>query len=133
MFLYILPSLTLLSQLNGKLSTTNSSLNVESKNLTSSSYYPTSVIYRSVRSVHLKCTGYIKKAISAGVELAITPENGIPEKCRPSGSLVIYAPFDSSGEIMRIAIQANGKITFTSPKALTVNASLNLHVNYVSG
>lgn len=123
--------------LDGKITELKESLknvfNLNSKQLTNSTYYPTSYMYRSGQNVYLRCSGTTTKEVPQGTELVVATEGTVPESFRPDIDLIFYAVVSPGGAIVRVAISTSGKVTFTAQEKLVEGFGVNLHVNYITG
>lgn len=108
-------------------------LNLNSKQLTNSSYYPTSYMYRSGQNIYLRCSGVTTKEVPQGTELVVATEGTVPESFRPDIDLIFYAVVSAGGAIVRVSVSASGKVTFTAQEKLVEGFGVNLHVNYITG
>ncbi|MCP1103590.1 hypothetical protein M2454_002945 [Aequitasia blattaphilus] len=101
--------------------------------MTTSSYYPASVIDRSANNVYLRCAGVTQQPIAANTELTVVVDGGIPEAYRPDTNLIFNEDYNIAGKKLRVSISTTGKITYTSPEALTSGTPLNMHLEYMTG
>ena len=128
--------------LNTKLTSTDitvdiiqSELYVYPKSLVNSTYYPTSSIYRCGQMVYLRCSGFTNKEIPANAELVINvsfSNEDMTNLLCPLSSYVIYTPVSYTA-ILRVSIDTEGKITYTSNITIPQNTGINLHVSYMTG
>lgn len=107
------------------------SLNKNEISLTNSTYYPTSYMYRAGQVVYLRCAGMPLKEIPADSEFVIS--TGIPEEYRPIGDFVFYPVATIDGNVLRVSITADGKVTYKPPVKLSMNTGINMHVMYMTG
>lgn len=100
------------------------------KTLTNSTYYPPSYLYKSGRSMYLRCAGLYLKDIPENVELIIAVAGSLPEEYYPDQNLITFVPINLNGDLVRVSFDTEGKITYLSPKARTVGDGINLHVSW---
>lgn len=100
------------------------------KTLTNSTYYPPSYLYKSGRSMYLRCAGLLTKDVPANTELTIAVAGSLPEEYYPDMNLIAFVPINLNGDLIRVSFDTEGKITYTSPKDLKTSNGLNLHVSY---
>ena len=132
---YVITLNTNLTSLNTASDILNHELYVYPRSLTNSSYYPTSSIYRCGQCVYLRCSGYTSKEIPANSELTINVSFSSLDEGNllcPLSPYIIYTPISYSA-ILRISIDTNGKITYTSNTTIPNNTGINLHVSYMTG
>ena len=106
-------------------------LNQNRIELTNSSYYPTTVGYRSGQVVYLKCAGTLVKDVPAngGYVVALT----MPAAYCPNVNLTLYPNIANTGKNIKVDIETNGKVTFTSPEKLVAGFGINIHLTYMTG
>lgn len=111
----------------------NNVIDLNSKQLTNSTYYPTSYMYRSGQNVYLRCSGTTTKEVPQGTELVVATEGTVPESFCPDIDLIFYTVVSPGGAIVRVSISTSGKVTFTAQEKLVEGFGINLHVNYITG
>lgn len=116
--------------INNKLT---NNLNQNRIELTNSSYYPSVVCYRSGQVVYFKCSGNLKKAVSANVELVVGTASMTPVAYRPLVDTNIYTLAINNGTIIEVIVKASGEVAFKAPKAIAANQSINVHGTYMTG
>ena len=99
--------------------------------LTDSSYYPTTVCYRSGQVVYLKCSGTLTKDVpaNAGYVVALS----MPAEYCPNVDITAYPNISYAGKNIKINISTTGKVTLTTPEKLPVGFGINMHFTYMTG
>ena len=110
----------------------NNNFKVSAIQLTNSSYYPTSLLYRFGQIVYIRCSGLIKKEVPTGAEYVIAIESDVPEVARPIVDIVAYTNI-SQEHIIRLFISKEGRITLKSTEKLVEGFGINLHFSYATG
>ena len=99
--------------------------------LTNSSYYPTTVGYRSGQVVYLKCAGTLAKEVpaNAGYVVALS----MPAEYCPNVDITAHPNISYAGKNIKIDISTTGKVTLTTPEKLPVGFGINMHFTYMTG
>lgn len=113
-------------------STLDNNFKVSVIQLTNSSYYPTSLLYRSGQIVYLRCSGLTMQEIPAGAEYVIAIESNVPEAARPPVDIVAYVSISEERRI-RLYISKEGRITLKPAEKLVKGFGINLHFTYATG
>ena len=121
------------SQITSLNSALEDNLNQNRIELTNSSYYPTTVCYRSGQAVYMKCAGTLSKEVPAEAAYVIGVESMMSEEYRPNADITAYPNISYAGKNIRVEIKTTGRVIFTSPEKLPVGFGLNMHFTYMTG
>lgn len=108
-------------------------LNQNRIELTNSSYYPTTICYRSGQMVYMKCSGTLTKEIPSDAGYVVATESMMPEEYRPNADITAYPNISFAGKNIKVEIKTTGRVIFTSPEKLPVGFGINMHFVYATG
>ncbi|WP_230326943.1 hypothetical protein [Longicatena caecimuris] len=121
---------TKFNNINNKLT---SNLNQNRIELTNSSYYPTTICYRSGQAVSMKCAGTLEKEVPANSPYVIGLESMMPEEFRPNADITAYPNISFAGKNIKVEIKTTGRVIFTTNEKLPIGFGLNMHFTYMTG
>ena len=105
-------------------------MNAPNFNLTVSTYYPATNVIVSGRCVQLRCSGLLVKDVPANAELTI---GTLPEEYRPPYKIIKYVlGAGTADRLFRIAIDVDGKVTYTATTAASANVGVNINETFVA-
>lgn len=108
----------------------NSNLNAANFDLTVSTYYPTTNVIVSGRTVQLHCSGLLVKDVPANAELAV---GTLPEAYRPPYKIIKYVlGAGTADRLFRVSIDVDGKVTYTATAAAATNVGVNINETFVA-
>lgn len=108
-------------------------LNQNRIELTNSSYYPTTICYRSGQMVYMKCSGTLTKEVPSDAGYVVATESMMPEEYRPNADITAYPNISFAGKKIKVKIKTTGRVIFTSPEKLPVGFGINMHFVYATG
>ncbi|CUO13823.1 Collagen triple helix repeat (20 copies) [[Eubacterium] contortum] len=108
----------------------NSNLNAANFDLTVSTYYPTTNVIVSGRTVQLHCSGLIVKDVPANAELAV---GTLPEAYRPPYKVIKYVlGAGTADRLFRVSIDVDGKVTYAATTAAATGVGVNINETFVA-
>lgn len=108
----------------------NNNLNAANFNLTVSTYYPTTNVIVSGRTVQLHCAGLLAKDVPIDAELTI---GTLPEAYRPAYTIIKYVlGTGTTGRLFRICIDIEGKVTYKATAAVAANIGVNINETFIA-
>ena len=116
-----------LNHMDGGISAVDARTRQRALTLATSTYFPATYVYFRDGLVHFSCVGTMAQAVAAGQTLTVGAASAWPADYRPSGQVVSYSIFTADGNRMRLAVAADGTVTYTPSGALAAGAAVNIH------
>lgn len=109
-------------------SKTASNLALSTSKLETSTYFPSSALYKSGCTVQYKCTGMLKKSVTSGVEYQL---GTMLNDYRPSVDLIKFINLGKT-TMCRLSIKTDGAVTLTPYANLTTDDGVNINECYIT-